>query len=449
MPVKVIELNDSCLTVGDQSGIISKTSGVALIAESEVIVGAQAERNACLRPTEICNKYWHELGLEPIPLGLQIRHYADVAYAQLMSIAEESDLDGDVILSVPSSFTRQQLEILLGLAKQCPFKVVGLVDTALLAAATARSASHVIYVDIQLHQVLITELSIIDNQLAVQDVTQLPGVGLQNFKNLLMQMATDLFISQCRFNPQHNASSEQELYNKLGSWFLDGETDQTLLLELESGDAVHRAKLPKEDLAVALSGYYEKINESIKELLASGSQILVSENIARLPSYISTMPPNYEVVLVDQNRMIKVCHEYESLILSRGDEIHLITKLASERIGINKPLNQSVCPQGEVATHILYENRAIKIDDIEIKNSVRSRFDTVAKKAIYVNLKTSDEQPIIIKNRDGGIYINCRGHETFLNDSLITGEHSLELGDRLRFSKKGRSLSLIKVDDGQ
>ena len=43
MPVKVIELNDSCLTVGDQSGIISKTSGVALIAESEVIVGAQAE----------------------------------------------------------------------------------------------------------------------------------------------------------------------------------------------------------------------------------------------------------------------------------------------------------------------------------------------------------------------------------------------------------------------
>ena len=82
-------------------------------------------------------------------------------------------------------------------------------------------------------------------------------------------MATDLFISQCRFNPQHNASSEQELYNKLGSWFLDGETDQTLLLELESGDAVHRAKLPKEDLAVALSGYYEKINESIKDLLDS------------------------------------------------------------------------------------------------------------------------------------------------------------------------------------
>ena len=115
----------------------------------------------------------------------------------------------------------------------------------------------------------------------------------------------------------------------------------------------------------------------------------------------------------------------------------------------NKPLNQSVCPQGEVATHILYGNRAIKIDDIEIKNSVSSQFDTVAKKAIYVNLKTSDEQPIIIKNRDGGIYINCRGHETFLNDSLITGEHSLELGDRLRFSKKGRSLSLIKVDDGQ
>ncbi len=449
MPVKVIELNDGCLTVGDHSGVLTETSGVALITNSEVIVGDLAERQACLRPTDISNKYWHELSLEPIPRGLQIRHHADLAYAQLMSIADENGLDEEVILSVPSSFTRQQLEILLGLSKQCPFKVVGLVDSALLAAAAARPENHVIYVDIQLHQVLITELSVIDDQLVVQDATQIPGVGIQNFKNALMQMATDLFITQCRFNPQHNASSEQELYDELGSWFFRSEMDQTLLLELKSGDAVYTAKLPKEELVASLSGRYRKVNESIRELIFPGSQLLLSANIAKLPGFIGTIPQKNDLVILDQKRTIKACNDYESLILSDGEEIQMVTKFAVEKIGISQSSNRSTCGQTELATHILYDNKAVAINDIEIKNSTRSQFDTGSQKTIYMNLETLDEKLGVIRKRGDSIYINCCEHEIFLNGRSITGEHSLALGDCLQFSKEGKFLSLIRVEDGE
>lgn len=449
MPIKVIELNDSCLRVGDENGIISKTSGFALLAHGKVIVGDHAERRACLQPTDIFSKYWQELSLEPISHGPGIRHYADLAYAQLLDIAEGSSVDGDVILSVPSSFTRQQLEILLGLSKQCPFKVVGLVDSALLAAVATGSSSHVIYADMHLHQLLLTELSITNGHLVIESVTQLPGVGIQNFKNLMMQMATDLFINQCRFNPQHNAHSEQQLYNELSSWFFHDEMEQTLFLELKSGDAIHTVKLPKETLVSSLSGYYKKINDSINELMDSNTKLLLSESLGGLPGYISTIPRRYDRGLLDHDRMIKACYEYDSLIIDDREELQLITKFPAEKIGVVQAPDKSARRSVGRPTHILCGNRAIKIDDIDIKNSVGVQWEAEYKNIIYMNLQTPYEQLGSISKRDGVIYIKCYESEVFLNGSLIIGEHSLTLGDHLQFTKQGEFISLIEVDDGE
>ena len=449
MPLKVIELNDSCLRAGDENGIIFESPGFALVTSDQIEVGDCAEEQARLQPTNIFNKYWHELSLEPVPHNRQIRHHADLAYMQLKNIAEVGNIDGEVIFAVPSNFTREQLGILLGLCQKSPFKVVGLVDSALLAASTAAQAEHIVYADIQLHQVVLTKLAVTDNYLAVQGVTQIPGVGIQNFKTLMMQIATDLFIHQCRFNPQHNAYSEQQLYNELNSWLLQVSKEQTLLLELKSGDAAHTAKLPRESLVAALNGQYKKINTQIKAMLTgSKSQVLLSERLAGLPDYISTLSPLYDLVVLDHNRAIKACHDYEALITDDKEEIHLVTKFLAEKLGIKQSVNKPMKHQLEIATHILYDNRAIEIDNIEIKNSISDQCNIASTKVIYINLGKSVERFGSIKKRGDGIYFKCSGGEVFLNGDLITGEHALKLGDRIQFSKHGKAINLIKVDNG-
>ena len=108
MSLKVIELNDSSIKVGDETGIIVQSPGFALAVGNSLEIGEAAEQQARLQPTNSYNKYWHELSLEPISHGNGIRHFADIAYAQLLNLAEIGEIDSDVIFAVPGNFTHQR-----------------------------------------------------------------------------------------------------------------------------------------------------------------------------------------------------------------------------------------------------------------------------------------------------------------------------------------------------
>ena len=216
MSLKVIELNDSAIRVGDAGGLLASSPGFALIGNKGLTLGDAAEKQAHLHPTQSVNKFWQQLSLEPLAHSMgEVRHFADLAYGHLLHLAELTPLESDVILAVPGNFTAHQLSIILGLTRQCPFNTVGVVDAALAAVIGKAREAVVIHADVQLHQVLLTRFVQQGDLLQRDSVIQIPGVGAQNFADQIMQLATNQFIQQCRFNPQHNAESEQLLYNEL------------------------------------------------------------------------------------------------------------------------------------------------------------------------------------------------------------------------------------------
>ena len=137
MSVKVIKINDSNITVGNEKGILFQSPGFALVTEDKLEVGDFAEKHSRIQPTNSFNKFWHELNLDPISFGPKVRHHADLAFAQLTHIADHADIDEDVIFSVPGNFTKEQLSILLGLARQTQFTPIGFVNSALVASITS------------------------------------------------------------------------------------------------------------------------------------------------------------------------------------------------------------------------------------------------------------------------------------------------------------------------
>ena len=87
MSLKIIELNDIGITVGDETGVITRSPGFALAAGNSLELGEAAEQQARLQPTNSYNKYWHELSMEPLSHSRGIRHFADIAYAQLLHLS--------------------------------------------------------------------------------------------------------------------------------------------------------------------------------------------------------------------------------------------------------------------------------------------------------------------------------------------------------------------------
>ena len=449
MSLKVIELNDRGIKVGDESGIIVESPGFALAVDDKLEVGESAEQQARLRPTNSFSKYWHDLSLEPISHSNKVRHFADLAYAQLMHLADAAEISADVIFAVPGNFTRQQLAILLGLAQQCPFTPIGVVDSALAAAVGSASAEHIVYADIQLHQVVLSKVTLIDQHLNSDGVIQIPGVGSQNFMNLMMQIATDMFIQQCRFNPQHNAESEQQLYNELPSWLLQDEKEKTLLLELKSESAVHTAKLPRESLLSSLNEYYKKINEQISALVDdSDVDILLSQNIANLPGFLSSLKTTNNVTVVTNHAVNEACHQNQAHITSADEGIHLVNVMPFAIQESNARSKRSSQSSDNNRTHALYANRAIAIDKLEIKNRPALNGNKAVTNTLLMDIESLPESLGQFEQRGDAVYLKVGVQQVFLNDNPVTGEQVLKLGDRIQFEENGDVINLIQVNNG-
>lgn len=450
MTVKVVELNDTAVRLGDESGIIVQSPGFALVDGKTIHVGEMAEQQARLKPTSSFNKYWHELSMEPLPRDGPFRHTADIAHAHLSHLAEASNISGDVIFAVPGNFTQQQLAILLGIARQTPLKPIGVVDTGLAAAIAAAEAEHVIYVDMQLHQVVLTRLAIRDGHVRTESVVQVPGVGSQNFMDLMMQLTTGLFIQQSRFNPQHNAESEQQLYNALPTWLRQQENEQdSLVLELTSGGTVYSAKLPRQSLIKTLAPQYQKLEQQLAALSEGHTpQILLNERMAGMSGFRQALQHYPDLVVLEPHALHRGTLTYRELIAGNDNGIRRITALPLD--DARKQALSSRAGSQELPTHLLFANRAYVAAGLSLVNRPGEARGINGGGRALLNLGVDGlpEQLGKIEARQGRLLLIGANERLTVNGSAAAAEQPLALGDRIATAAGDVELNLIRVSQG-
>ena len=461
MSLKVIELNDRALAVGDETGVLLQSPGFALVDGTNLILGQQAEQQARLLPTCSFSKYWHELNLESINHVRGFRHHADLAFAHLCQLAEEAGLDGEVIMAVPGCFSRQQLSILLGLVQHCPFRLTAMVDSALLATlamAAENRAGSFLFADLQLHQVVITRLRLLDYRLEAREAVQIPGVGSQNFANQMMQLASGMFIQQCRFDPQHNAESEQQLYNRLPAWLRQAEQDSNLIMELAAGESVHSAKMPMDSLKSALSGHHARIGKQIAAMRNddNDSQLILSPALADLPGFRESLDGIADPCIGGRDSVImaglqlqeRIAIDEEGISLVRSLPVDAPTAAIPSTAGVqDRPESVASCTTGKAGnpTHVLIGHRALPTNRLRLRNSNVLNGSSNTAEVLALSNASLPELVGTIEHQDDGIYIDTGELAYWLNDSMTSGQHRLAVGDRIRFDGGNEVLTMIEV----
>ena len=445
MSLKLIELNDLALRVGDASGELAASPGFALLQGKEVILGAAAEEQRRLHPTDSYDKFWHELNMEPLRSRGRIRHHADLAYSQLIALAREANIDGDVILAVPGHFSREQLGLLLGIAGQCPFRVAGMVDSALAAAAETEhrlEPGHcLVHAALHLHQTLLTRLQRKDGELFVKELVQVPQLGRQQLLDALMRTANQAFIRQCRFNPQHEAASEQQLYSLLTSWTGSGDSRENLVMELNAGASTHTAKLPHDQLLAVLHKHYQTLLGSLRPLLeAPGAGILLDQRLARLPGAMAALGAAGPVRAVRSTAVMKACLRFQDAICVDAGR----RRIQALPLAESTPEAPRSTPAAN-PTHILFRNRALPVDDLPVVNNPNG--GTGATLALDIPGPSTTLGRILL--RQSRVLLDCGGSEFQLNDAPVAGIQPLRLGDRIRLPEVADEMLLIEVSDGR
>jgi len=451
MTVHVLELNDSAVRLADETGILAQSPGFVLVDGKDIHLGDLAEQQARLKPTSSFNKYWHELSMEPLPHDGPFRHTADIAHAHLAHLAETSGASGDVIFAVPGNFNQQQLAILLGIARQTPLQPIGVVDSGLAAAVAAAQAEHVIFVDMQLHQVVLTRLTIQDDHVKTESVVQVPGVGSQNFMDLMMQLTTGLFIQQSRFNPQHNAESEQQLYNALPTWLQQEENEQgSLVLELNSGGNVYSAKLPRQSLVSSLAPHYQKLEQQLAALSEGRSpQILLHEKMAAMPGLRQALKHYPELMILEPHDLHRGALAYRELIAGGEQGIRRVTSLP-----LNEASKQAVSSRAssqDAPTHVLYANHAYPATGLRLVNKPAQPGAANGSREALLNLQVAGlpEQLGSIESIQGKLVLIAADSGLRLNDQAVSAEQPLALGDCITSADGSVQLNLIRVGPPQ
>ncbi|MFN2286783.1 MAG: hypothetical protein ABR578_00475 [Chromatocurvus sp.] len=358
--------SDLCLHFGDRQVC---SPGYALLEGDAYRFGESARGSARRQPRYISTRFWWQLGTQPLQPALgPARHTADLVHAHLIEVHRAAGEPEKVVLAVPDSLGRDQLALLLGIARTCPFQVVGLVNRSVLAAEPHADAPHVFHLELQLHQALLTHMEVADGQLRLLRSHALPGSGLLALQEAIVERIARAFIHNTRFDPRRKAGTEQILYDGL----------------FDTLEALQSAN----ETQIDINGYSTRISVEEMAPVADRLRDAVEQETRDTPDHALLLDPQACLIpglssrlrgarAVDRTSMPESLARHSELILQPPEDLHLLKGLPASPAagGETSTATPGTAPRpaAQVPTHLLHDARAHPLPQQSVTFSGNSR----------------------------------------------------------------------------
>lgn len=425
----VIDLNDSNIRVASGDQILLNSPGYAVIKDSKIAFGTSAAKLTRIYPRSTHDDYWYRLGQEAIQsTSNQIRHNADLAYMQLAEIYEQAGKPTNSVIAVPSSFNQDQLGLLLGLLKAANFQNVKLIDSALLASIQALNLGEQLHLDIQLHQSVLTRIETnIHHQVIATEV--LPDIGLMSIHEQCARLISHEFINQSRFDPHHNAETEQLLFEKIPDCLAVLTNTSISKMDIEYKSQSYSANITRETILKELLPLYERIYKRIE----NSEVLLLSHRFGNLPGFIEGIN---NVSMLNEFSLFATAKNYTDYFHTSDPDNNYLSELPIIESVRNLKNTYAEKRQATDITHILTNDIAYNLEG-------RKYFFTADHQ---LESKQSTDSQYSIQYQDGYYSVqNENNARVYLNDNIINSKTILGLGDRIRTTaEKYSTLIMVK-----
>ena len=414
MTAPLLDINDCILQLWG-SGPVQQSPGYALLDGKDYRFGNDARGSARLHPRNINNRFWWQLSVEPLQPALgPARHTADLVHAHLLQLHRDAGQPPELLLSCPGSMQREQLSLLLGIVQQCPFEVVGLVNRSALLGSLHGGPGRLFHLELQLHQALLSELVQNGDDVVVQRSVPLPGCGLLQLQERLVEVIASGFIRQTRFDPRRKADTEQQLYDAL---------PQALRTLAGSGECSvevngYRTRVVAADMASAGQRLFTAAAETMGSL-SPADRMIVDPLVALLPDLANQLP---QAQVISGDALWQAAQQQGEHLLSRGGPLSFVTALPCLVTDNNGPIEpQALEPAAPALTQPTHLLNGASANPLSPGMQV----------APGLVLEQADQQ------------WQLRG-EGRLNDSPLQGPQAVAAGDRICASD-GKEFLLIEV----
>jgi hypothetical protein len=278
----------------------------------------------------------------------------------------------------------------------------------LLANSVDSEAPALLYLDAGLHDVSLTVISNGQQWQRQQSVTAHTKGLLSVIDRLANQIAKQLIQTE-RFDPLHLAATEQQLFEQLFEHLESQNLGTSSTIQLIHEDRRYEHTLTEAALRNATVDMVPDIIKCIQTNTASTAELLVSHRAALLPGLLEAMAliPSVQVTRLTDSALFEAFDQALPTLLESQDFNQLIYQLPKTQRPSNRPAADTESP---TITHVLFNGRAIPIDDYRAMPSVTLVLEFVA----------------------SGDWILKPGSEPLtLNQQALTQQRTLSIGDRV------------------
>ena len=191
-----LHVNDNNLALQQVSNasaeVIGRSQGYALFTDDTVVFDLDGDKTPvrqCLKtPLQINSRYWQQCAQSAISENAAgMRHAADLIWKHLGAFKEKYALN-EMALVVPANYRDAHLQLLLGVAKANQLEITSLISKPAWCTRQARlAASKVVHVDVQMHQTVVSTVSISDTEVVLENAKVVAEVSLVNMQEALLQ----------------------------------------------------------------------------------------------------------------------------------------------------------------------------------------------------------------------------------------------------------------------
>lgn len=423
MSLAVLELNDQALLIHTEQGQSISEPGFAQLTSKGIETGEVARSIAWRSPQSSFNQYWRQLNQLPLPSNQRwARHNADIAFAQIEQLLNATAAPEKLILSVPGSFSDEQMSLVTGLIDASSSQLYAVIDSALAAGLDCQNQTWI--VELQLHQTVVSLIQPQDKgtQGSIEVVQQelIPDLGIMTIYNSVARHISNSLVTEYRYDPLHNSEGEQTIYDQIPTWL------STLTVKPEVTISISS---PKGELPLVLRKH--KIEELIEGRLAKLTEILESTEkhdvvfthsgaiIGRLVSRFATAR------LLSADQGCRNCFSVQQEIALESEQLHRIRSLKTGLLSDKITINQT--HQSGYATHLLYNNQAWPLAtaiSIYLKNDQLS-FKSGADKDATLALMITDSELGVLYQQPGNEVLLPKSSQP--GGSIVIAGHKVKL----------------------
>ena len=390
MTVAILELNDQNLIIQAEDGTQHTEPGFAQLTANGIITGDSARAVAWQQPQQSYNQYWRQFNQLALPSKQRwARHHADIAFAQIKQLVAAVGSPEQLILSVPGSFSDEQLSLLLGLASAVPVEIVAVIDSAL--ASSVGQDSDALVIELQLQQTVVTRLTKVDDRQQITDQEVIPDLGVMQLYNAVARHISDQLIADYRYDPLHTSDGEQLIYDQLPHWLMQLGWENEITVTVPSAQGDLNLVLRKQQIAEILEQRLNGLNTLIKK--HPGAELCFSHSASLLPTLL---PQFAQAGLCKQNSGIDNCFNLQDKLTA--GELQRISELQApgkSKTGASKKIHQ--------ATHLLYQDHGYPLDQpisLHIANKQLSLVTGIDNRAALVFVVDNHQLKVLHQQED-------------------------------------------------